>query len=556
MRPSPIKAVILDVDGVLTGTAELHAAAWKQMFDEYVFSRTERDSQPIHPFDVDADYLRYVDGKPRYEGVQSFLRSRDIDLPWGDESDPPSAETVCGLGNRKNERFLELLGRHGPSLFDDAAAQILRWRRRGLPLAAVTSSRNGRRILRGAELDDRFDVVLDGVDAAELELAGKPAADLFLAAAQRLGVEPGEAAVVEDAIAGVSAGRAGNFRLVVGVARDGDAESLRGAGADQVVSRLTDIELADQHNRRDTTGKDMSPDETSTKQTPRNDPRHRTAGPAAGPSVGANDLLSNEDDRRQLEAELESKRLALFLDYDGTLTPIVRRPGLATLSDSIRTAIRRVADRAAVVAIISGRDTADVSKMVGIEELVYGGSHGFDISGPDGFSMQFEPARDRLPQLDAAESTLRERLDPIAGCHIERKKFAIAVHYREVAEDDVPRIERCVAEVAREQPGLRKRGGKKIFELQPDVQWDKGRAVLWLLERLRLDQPDVLPIYIGDDETDEDAFAALEDRGVGIRVGEGSAATGARYRLADTESVGRLLRWMSERLSESEAPHG
>jgi beta-phosphoglucomutase family hydrolase len=232
------RAVIFDLDGVLTRTATLHARAWKEMFDGFLESREGEDHGP---FDVEDDYLRYVDGKPRLDGIRSFLASRDITLPEGEEDDPAEHETVWGLGRRKNDLFLELLEREGAEVFEDAVEQLDAWRDRGMRTALITSSRNGRRILRSTGLDDRFEVTVDGNDAARLGIAGKPAPDIFLHAARELGVEPREAVVVEDAISGVEAGRAGGFGLVIGVARSGGA-GLREAGAHVVVEDLREVD--------------------------------------------------------------------------------------------------------------------------------------------------------------------------------------------------------------------------------------------------------------------------------------------------------------------------
>jgi trehalose 6-phosphate phosphatase len=244
------EAVILDLDGVLTRTAQQHARAWKAMFDDFLARRSERagtgDGEDHRPFDMETDYLRYVDGKPRFDGVRSFLESRRIELPEGGEDDDLDQDTVRGLGMSKNEIFLDLLEREPVETFEDAVEQLRRWREQGLATALITSSRNGRRVLAAAGLEEDFDFVVDGADAARLGIRGKPAPDIFLHAARELGVDPGRAIVVEDAISGVEAGRAGDFGLVVAVARNGE-EGLRAAGADVVVHDLRNV---DEHTTR------------------------------------------------------------------------------------------------------------------------------------------------------------------------------------------------------------------------------------------------------------------------------------------------------------------
>lgn len=242
MKGQNYSAAILDMDGVITQTAQLHARAWKYMFDEYLEQRGRREGRPYEPFDADAEYRAYVDGKPRYDGVRSFLAARGLQLPQGDPSDPPGKETVCGLGNRKDELFDELLRRTGVEVYSDTIAQIGAWKRKGLKVAVISSSRHSTDILKAAGVLDLFDAKLDGNDLDRLHLPGKPAPDMFLRAAAELGVSPECAIVVEDALAGVEAGRAGGFGLVVGVARKGNPDELRRHGADVVVSDLRELE--------------------------------------------------------------------------------------------------------------------------------------------------------------------------------------------------------------------------------------------------------------------------------------------------------------------------
>lgn len=236
-----LDAVLFDLDGVLTATARIHARCWKRMFDEYLRARAARRGEPFEPFDTERDYLPYVDGKPRYDGVQSFLASRGIELPWGDPSDTPNRETVCGLGNQKNLLFNEALAEERPEVYAGAVAYVCHLRDRGVKTAVVTASKNATAVLRAAGIEQLFDAQLDGVVAAELGLAGKPAPDTFLEAARRLAVEPGCAAVVEDAVSGVQAGRAGGFGLVIGVDRGGNAAALAANGADIVVRDVGEL---------------------------------------------------------------------------------------------------------------------------------------------------------------------------------------------------------------------------------------------------------------------------------------------------------------------------
>jgi HAD superfamily hydrolase (TIGR01509 family) len=225
--PEGVHVCLFDLDGVLTKTATVHAEAWKQMFDAYLEERAAKRGERFVAFDPVADYDEYVDGKPRYEGVQSFLASRGIDLPRGDPSDPPDAETVDGLGNRKNELVLRLIHERGVDPYVGSVRYVRAARDAGLLVAAG--------------IEDLFETRIDGVVAEREHLNGKPAPDTFLAGARALGAEPAEAAVFEDALAGVAAGRAGSFGFVVGVDRVGQADALRAHGADVVVADLGDL---------------------------------------------------------------------------------------------------------------------------------------------------------------------------------------------------------------------------------------------------------------------------------------------------------------------------
>ena len=239
--PDSVRVCLFDLDGVLTKTAEVHSAAWKQMFDAYLEERAERTGTEFAPFDPVNDYDEYVDGKPRYEGVQSFLTARGIELTRGEPSDPPDAETVDGLGNRKNAILLRLIHERGVEPYEGSVRYVEAAREAGLRRAVVSSSTNCRDVLAAAGIEDLFEVRIDGVVAEREHLRGKPAPDTFLAGARALGADAAEAAVFEDALAGVAAGRAGGFAFVVGVDRTGQAKALREHGADVVVTDLGEL---------------------------------------------------------------------------------------------------------------------------------------------------------------------------------------------------------------------------------------------------------------------------------------------------------------------------
>jgi alpha,alpha-trehalase len=243
MPPTPITrsrfdAVLFDLDGVVTETARVHAACWKKMFDDFLREHARLTGRIFTPFDIVSDYNLYVDGKLRQEGVRSFLDSRGIDLPFGGPEAPPGEATIWGLGNRKDTLFMTVLREQGVDILEDGMALVRHVRTLGLGTAVVSSSKNCRAVLRAAKIEEFFDVRVDGRTVDQLRINGKPAPDSFLKAAELLGVQPARSVVVEDAIAGVQAGRRGNFGLVVGVARKEDEQALLNNGADIVVTDL------------------------------------------------------------------------------------------------------------------------------------------------------------------------------------------------------------------------------------------------------------------------------------------------------------------------------
>lgn len=490
--------VIFDLDGVITNTARLHARAWKQIFDQWL--ATNDPDKGFVPFDLNLDYLGYVDGKPRYQGVKSFLQSRDLALPFGNPEDPPEAETICGLGNRKQEVFLELVKSEGVTVYKSSLDLLFQLRSRGYRLAVASSSKNCTTLLNAANIRQLFDVQVDGVDAEHLDLKGKPEPDVFWEALRLLEMPVKRCVVVEDALSGVQAGKNGNFNLVVGVDREGAAAELKKAGADLVVQDLAELDLE-------------------------------------GDIL---DLPQALDSFPEIQRGFEDKRVAIFLDYDGTLTPIVSRPEEALLSQKMRQSLVKLAEKS-TVAIVSGRGLADVRALVDIDDLYYAGSHGFEIEGPFGLSRDNQEAEGFLPVLDDAEQRLQDRLAQIQGAQVERKRFSIAVHFRNVAADKAWEVEQIVDAVLADAGELRKGHGKKVYELKPDLDWDKGKALHWLMENLELIQPGIIPVFIGDDLTDEDAFKVLDKVGLSVVVGAESRKTAAKYRLQSVDEVREFL---------------
>ena len=525
ISPREINAVIFDMDGVITDTASTHAAAWKQMFDSYLKDRAKRHGDQYQPFDSDADYRRHVDGKPRYDGVKGFLESRGISLPYGNPQDKPDQETICGLGNRKNRYFLQRLKKQGVKIYQSSVTFINQLRSSSISTAIISASRNAEAVLESAGIQGLFSVKVDGVDSAKLHLKGKPDPAIFLEAARRLKVAPEKTAIVEDSLAGVEAGRRGKFKLVIGLDRANQSKELKKRGAHFVVQDLSQIAIR-QSGRRQS---------AKTRQ-----------------STG--DLPSALENKDEILERLREKTPAIFLDYDGTLTPIVKDPNEATLADRTKKIIKRLAAHYSV-AIISGRDLDDVKDMVSIGDIAYAGSHGFDIAGPGGKYRSQKMGKRFLPVLERAEEELGKVVRDIPGAKVEHKRFSIAVHYRQVESININNLERRFDDILSHYPELRKSTGKKVFELRPNIDWDKGKALLYLLEALYTDSGRVVPLYIGDDITDEDAFRAISDRGVAIAVGSEKRQTAAHYMLGDPEEVAKFLQGLAA-LAEKEIAKG
>ena len=251
-----------------------------------------------------------------------------------------------------------------------------------------------------------------------------------------------------------------------------------------------------------------------------------------------------------LSVKLQRGHPVVFLDFDGTLTPIVSRPELAEISPAVRAALRRLG-RCCTLAIVSGRDLADIRAKVGIEEIFYSGSHGFQIGGPAGFAMELQQGKRYLPALERAELELVQRLGDIPGAQVERKKFAVAIHFRRVAAEHVAAVTAVVDGVQADSEGLRRTAGKMIYELRPDIDWDKGKGLNWLLEELQLDRSRAVPLYIGDDLTDEDAFRELWQHGIAVLVRDESRPTLARYALESTEEVRLFLERLAGQLEDA-----
>lgn len=499
-----LKSAIFDMDGVITDTAQIHFKAWKQIFDSYLIQQSQQSATSLPLFSQE-DYLQYVDGMSRVDGVKRFLHSRKLicDLDNLSQDDQAIIEKIS---TSKNDVFLNIITTEGVKVFESTIKLVKELKKLNLKAAVISSSKNCRDILTRAKVIDLFDAIVDGQELSQRNLKGKPEPDIFLEAAKRINADPHETVVIEDAISGIIAGKAGKFGLVIGIDRRKEhyLQFLQ-QGADIVVSDLSEIKLSQlQHELK----KKFPP------------------------------LLDNFND---IVKQIKDRVLLLFTDYDGTLTPIVPRPELAVLSKEMKDILYQLKQFCNII-IISGRELNNLEEKVGINGLYYAANHGFEIIGPDHFATKFEIGHDFLDLIQSTYEYLSADLESIENCIIENKIFTISVHYRLVAEEQVPIIEKIVKSYAAANPKIAMHHGKKVFEIRPRIEWNKGKAVEYILDKIQEDFHEVFPMYLGDDVTDEDAFFALKNKGIGILVSENTKKSYASYRLKDPNEVYYLLK--------------
>lgn len=507
--PDRCRAVLFDLDGVLTDTTTVHSAAWKHLFDDYFASRTPAPGEDLRPFS-EIDYARHIDGKPRIDGVADFLRSRHIELPLGSPDDDVDQDTMSNLSRREDRYFADILAARDAEPLAGAFELIKTLRQSGVRTAAVSASRDSAAVLEHAGLSELFDACVDGMLVDELGLAGKPDPAMFLEAVRLLGAAPADSAVIGAGRRGMESARQGGFSRIIGVDRANDPDRLLLAGADSVVASLSEV--------------------TAVPRPSGGEQQRLSAVPAAG--------------TRWHEITERLTDPAVLLDFDGTLAPIHDDPAAVWLSGNTQRLLRQLAE-VLPVAVVSGRDLRDLRRRVGVDDLWYVGSHGFELSGPGGEPVTHAAGNAALPELDEAESTLPIELAGFRGAVTDRKPFGLAVHYRNVASDEVGQVLSTVREVAARMPGLKVTHGRLVTELLPDLDWNKGRAVGWLLNLMReAGGIDHVPVYAGDDFTDEDALRVVYEHGVGIVVRNpehGDRHTWARYAVEEPRALSDVL---------------
>lgn len=513
------EAVIFDLDGVITNTASLHYEAWKYIFDDYLKKSNTQDKGEF----TRTDYLKFVDGRPREKGIITFLSSRNIKVN-------PEDKIVKEIADKKTKKFLSLLQEKGVEVYPPAVNFLKQLKENNIKCALASSSKNARFILSRAGLSDLFSAIVDGVSLQEKNLKGKPEPDMFLYTASSLGVKPQSAVVIEDASSGVAAASGGCFGLVIGVARQDNKNELFSAGADIVVRDLSQINL------------DWL--KMWFKKSPFPLFEYWQKQPSS--FYSQENFFLNKDAEvnpfyfKPASYFLKEKEAVFFLDYDGTLTPIVSRPEEAVISQEARDIITALSKKF-TVSIVSGRAREDVEKLVGVEGIFYAGSHGFDIArGKKNFILP--QAKKAIPLIEKITKQLKEKLSSLEGVIIEDKKFSVAVHYRLVDEINLPIISYEVENIVKREKALRLMRGKKVFEILPSLVWDKGRAVLWIMQALNLNFSSFNVIYIGDDTTDENAFCALKTKGCGILVADNPRPSFANFYLTSPNEVLELFK--------------
>lgn len=499
-----MKGIIIDLSGVLINTTLLNKIAWEKVLNHFLKEHNAR-----YLFNEE-DYYSFIEGKPKYERLQNYLGKLNIELPYGNTTDSAGYHSICSLEKKKTKAFTQMLKKGEMDVYENAMQKIKLWKEKGIKTAGVSSDENFNKALESTETGNLFDVLIDAHASRKRGLKEKPEADLYLEAAKELDLPPESCILFDDTVQGLQAGNKGNFGLVVGVNRADNRKLLSENGADLVIDNFDEFNLSD------------DPEIAAWFEQP--------IPPFASEYV-------------KIAKAVYEKTPVLFLDYDGTLTPIVQRPEAAVISEEMKVVLDECASKFKVAAV-SGRDMDDLKSRINLENVIYAGSHGFRISGPEGLYMEHEKTDEILPRLGSMEQKLKEAFDNVTeGVQVERKRYAIAVHYRNAKPEDTPFIREKVLELTQNSEGFKVGEGKKILEIKPDIDWHKGKAVLWILDKLGLtDNTRYIPIYIGDDVTDEDAYRALKDRGIGIQVGPGAENTAAQFRLKNVYQVRLFLK--------------
>lgn len=489
-----LKAVIFDMDGVITDTAKTHFICWKKAFDEFLLKLSKESKKNFKPF-TENDYLQYVDGVSRLDGIKNFFKSRHIKCAT-------NKINIHTLANKKTKLFIQAVKKSEVKIFDSSIILIKQLIQNEVKVAVVSASKNCKKILTKAKIINLFDVIADDTVAKRLQLKSKPHPAIFLEAAKRLAVKPEEAIIIEDALAGIKAAKLGHFGLTIAVDRNKKKYAqFKILGADYIVKDLATFNYA----------------------------KLKKIFTLLLPSAITNFSA--------IKNKLKNKKIILCLDFDGTLTPIVTRPYLAALTKSMHSLLAELSKYFPLL-IISGRELLDIVNKVNIPHIYYAGNHGLEMKLADFFPEHITKGLDYLEEINKAYLELVDLLSPIKNCLVENKKYSLSVHYRLVKSEQTLLIKSKLDEVINKHPHLSKHHGKKVFEVRPKMAWHKGKVISHILKMLSpSDTENFLPIYLGDDLTDEDAFAEIKKSGIGILVTNTPRKSKALYYLRDTKEV-------------------
>lgn len=497
-----IKGIIFDMDGVVTQTALLHFKTWKIVLDQFLY---QLDPKKIEPF-TQQEYYLYLDGMPRRDGIKNFLLAREIGLSALKQHYSNLEECINFLCENKNTLLLSIIAEENVQSFPDTIEFISYLLPLNYRIALITSSKNCQQILKSAEIEQLFFVRVDGNDADIKGFPGKPKPDIFLEAAKQLCLAPEECMVIEDAIAGIKAAKDGNFGLVVAL---------------------------DRENKLYKEFKKLAPDYILTDLFPHQFDFYKQF-------AQENIKLTAFAALPLIEMAMKNKKeIVLFLDYDGTLTPIVDRPQDVRLAETMRKNLVCLSKNYLTV-IISGRQLDDLKQQVNIPTIFYAGNHGFEFDNIKTTDPVYQKKYIFINDINSIYQQLTQTLKEIPGCIIENKKFTLSIHYRLVAPDKLEMITNTIINLLSNYPTLALHGGKKVVEIRPNLTWNKGIAAENFLKWMHKNTPNYIPLFIGDDVTDEDAFQQFMANGITIKVGE-SLKTHAHYHLTSPEDVENFL---------------
>lgn len=500
-----IKGIIFDMDGVITQTATLHFKAWKITIENF-FTQIFDEKKLF----TENDYFHYLDGMTRKEGVANYFLNIGLSEDMLKGIYKNLEECIEDLCKKKNTLLLQILSEETVECFPDSLKFIEFLLLQDYKIGLISSSKNCLPILKKTQIDNIFSVYVDGLFCEQMNLPGKPHPAIFLEAAKRLDLLPEECLIVEDAIAGVCAAKKGGFGVVALDRKNKLYKDFLKFQPDFVLNDLSSNQTFLYHQLR----------------------KHATLQPGFKSLSCIMDLIENEN------------QLAIFLDYDGTLTPIVETPDKAVLSQRMFHCLTQLSQNYLTV-IMSGRELKNLKKLINVPTIFYSGNHGLEFIAPNDEIVSYQVGEEFKEELSFVYLHLVSLLRTIEGCIVENKKYSLSIHYRLVSESKHLYISQVIDEVLSDCPNLIRHSGKKVFEIRPNIIWNKGVASAFILNNLKLKNPNIIPLYIGDDLSDEDAFETFDKGGITIKVMDQPETTKAHYFLNSPSEVENFLCWLN-----------